>query len=108
PDGGPPPEHWAVIRSDGEHFQLSCRENGRDEPLQRLRFNPKTCTLESLPRDRPRCLSLWFGERRRVFGMRLKKNPLQPMPVPYPSDLFPWESSDDDGTWGAEEEPPPA
>ena len=71
--------------------------------MQTLRFVEAKGTLENLAGEKPhRCISLWAprgDEPRFIFAMRLK-NEASVLPV------LPWEDGTDNGTWGAEDEPP--
>lgn len=79
-------------------------ENGivKHECLQKLRYDPVAGMLGNLDRQRRRCIAFWnLGDSRCIFAMRRKtKGASEP--------LFPWEKAQDDGTWGAELDPPVA
>jgi hypothetical protein len=101
----PEAKFHAVISSVDGGFLLDYEENGvRRGYNQVLKFNEATKTLESAGGGgkTARCLAFWNrqGQPPCIFAMRRR--------VAEPVALLPWELADDDGTWGAEEEPPPS
>ncbi len=124
PGGAPGDSDVAIIglESDGL-FRLTYEKNGQPGPYEYfLRFHARTGTLdceESRNQSHPdRCISFWDGKARggdgkhRIFAMRRTKGPGPVNLLHY----LPWEINkagdglldDDNGTWGAEEEGPPA
>lgn len=112
-DNKPVPKHFAHIvekkePTTGEYQVELYYEEGdefKPEPLQTLRFILETRTLENLEGEEPhRCISLWrrHGEKKRhIFAMRLKFSDGGVGP-----EVYPWEDGTDNGSWGAEDEPP--
>ncbi len=99
----------AVIRKDdqsrGNFYKLYCEITENEivscEFLQTLEYDTETQMLGNLKGQRERCLAFWdLGDTKCIFGMRRKNAGIAEV------GLYPWENAYDDGTWGAELEPP--
>ena len=109
-----PEKHWArIVPLDGTRYQLQSGTSkaGPWTDEQILLYNEDTHQLENEGNDRGRCISFWQrrtednGLKHCIFGMRIQVDSM--------GHTLPWErptnglDADENGTWGAEEDPPP-
>lgn len=95
--------HGVLISEDGADYKLQYTEGGqvREDFQQRLYADRTTRTLNSSS-GQERCISYWARPGKDcIFAMRRQsKNWIGP--------FLPFENKENaDGSWGAEEEPPP-
>lgn len=94
-----------IIRHlEGDRYALFSSVDGCEEGLQVMEYVAVSDCLVNLEGQRERCIAYWGRQQRdsmspnSIFGKRVAKSGSDRR-----AQLAPWESDDQDGTWGAED-----